>query len=38
VSVTPPAGYALASTEGWPRELDLPADGSVRIEVRVRSG
>jgi hypothetical protein len=38
VSVTPPPGYALAGAEGWPRELDLPADGSVRIEVRVKAG
>jgi hypothetical protein len=37
VSVTPPDGYALAGTERWPRELDLPADGSVRLEARVRS-
>ena len=37
VSVTPPAGYALAGAERWPRELDLPADGNVRLEVPVRS-
>ena len=37
VSVAPPKGYALAVTELWPREIDLPADGNVRVEVRVRS-
>ena len=37
VSVAPPKGYALAVTERWPREIDLPADGNVRVEVRVRS-
>ena len=37
VSVAPPMGYALAVTERWPREIDLPADGNVRVEVRVRS-
>jgi hypothetical protein len=37
VSVAPPDGYALAGTERWPREIDLPADGDVRVEVRVRS-
>ena len=37
VSVAPPNGYALDVTERWPRELDLPADGNVRVEVRVRS-
>jgi hypothetical protein len=37
VSVAPPNGYALAGTERWPREISLPADGNVRVEVRVRS-
>jgi hypothetical protein len=37
VSVAPPKGFALAVTERWPREIDLPADGNVRVEVRVRS-
>ena len=38
VAVEPPAGYVLPPSERWPRELDVPADGSVRVEVRVISG
>lgn len=35
--VSPPAGYVLASKE-WPREFDVSGGGSLRVEVRVRSG
>jgi hypothetical protein len=38
MAVTPPAGYSLAGGDGWPRELDVPSDGSVRVEVRVVAG
>jgi hypothetical protein len=38
VAVAPPAGYAFPTSERWPRELDLPAGGSVRVEIRVTGG
>ena len=35
--VTPPAGYVLSDSNGWPRDLQVPAGGSTRVEVRVGS-
>jgi hypothetical protein len=36
-SVTPPAGYVLSDSHAWPRDLDVAAGVSTRVEVRVRS-
>ena len=30
-----PSGYVLAQAERWPREIDVPSEGSVQIEIRV---
>ena len=35
--VVPPAGYALASADTWPRNLDVSGGGNVQIEIRVTS-
>jgi hypothetical protein len=35
--VVPPAGYALASANSWPRNLDVSGGGNVQVEVRVTS-
>ena len=35
--VVPPAGYALASADTWPRNLDVSGGGNVQVEVRVTS-
>jgi hypothetical protein len=35
--VVPPAGYVLLTSEPWPRHLDVPSSGSVRVEIRVRA-
>jgi hypothetical protein len=36
VGVTPPDGYALVQSDGWPRTLMVDAGGEDIIEVRVR--
>ena len=36
VGVTPPDGYALVQSDGWPRTLLVGAGGEDIIEVRVR--
>lgn len=35
--VVPPAGYALASSNSWPRDLDVSNGGDLRVEIRVTS-
>ena len=35
--VAPPAGYALASADTWPRNLDVSGGGNLQVEVRVTS-
>lgn len=32
-TAAPPPGYALTGPESWPRELDVPAGGSLDVEV-----
>ena len=36
--LTLPIGYVLRRSDQWPREIDVPTHGSVRIEIRVASG
>ena len=36
-SVTAPRGYVIATTERWPREIDVLSNTSVRVEVRVKA-
>lgn len=31
--VAPPHGFALSSSDRWPREIDLPSSGNVEIRV-----
>ena len=33
--VVAPSGFVLAETNRWPRDIDVPATGSVQIEVHV---
>ena len=33
--VVPPAGYVLARSDGWPRQLDVSSGGNIVIEVRL---
>ncbi len=35
--VTLPSGYVLARSDQWPRQLDVPTGGSLRVEIRVTS-
>jgi hypothetical protein len=35
--VTLPAGYVLRRSDPWPREIDVPSAGSLRVEIRVTS-
>jgi hypothetical protein len=35
--IAAPAGYALLRSDEWPRNLDVPGSGTVRVEIRVRS-
>ena len=35
--VTPPAGYVVSDSKGWPRDVEVPAGGSTRVEIRVRT-
>ncbi len=35
VTVTAPRGYIVPRTEPWPRDLDVPSNSSLRVEVRV---
>ncbi len=37
LDVVPPAGYVLVPPDSWPRHVDVPRGGSLRIEVRVRA-
>jgi hypothetical protein len=34
--VSLPPGFALAQSDQWPREIDVPSDGNVEIQIRVR--
>jgi hypothetical protein len=34
-TVVPPAGYTIARSAQWPRELDVQAGSTVRVEIRV---
>jgi hypothetical protein len=36
-TVTAPRGYVVSTTEAWPREIDVPSNTSVRVEVRVNA-
>ena len=33
--VVPPAGYVLARSDNWPRDLDVSGGGNVRVEIHV---
>ena len=33
--VVPPAGYVLARSDSWPRQLDVSSGGNIVIEVRL---
>jgi hypothetical protein len=33
--VIPPAGYVLARSDNWPRDLDVSGGGNMRIEIHV---
>jgi hypothetical protein len=35
--VVPPAGYVLARSDNWPRDLDVSGGGNMRVEVHVTS-
>jgi hypothetical protein len=35
--VIPPAGYVVSDSKGWPRDVEVPAGGSTRVEIRVRT-
>jgi hypothetical protein len=35
--VTLPSGFALAGSDQWPRDIDVPSTGSVEIQIRVRA-
>jgi hypothetical protein len=35
--VSLPPGFALAQSDQWPREIDVPSDGNVEIQIRVRA-
>ena len=35
--VVPPAGYVLARSDNWPRDLDVSGGGNVRVEIHVTS-
>ena len=35
--VTPPAGYIVSDSKGWPRDVEVPSGGSTRVEIRVRT-
>ena len=35
--VVPPAGYVLARSDNWPRDLDVSGGGDVRVEIHVTS-
>jgi hypothetical protein len=32
-----PSGYAIAGDERWPREFDVPPDGQMQVEIRVKA-
>jgi hypothetical protein len=34
--VSLPPGFALGQSDRWPREIDVPSDGNVEIQIRVR--
>jgi hypothetical protein len=33
--VVPPAGYVLARSDNWPRDLDVSGGGNMRVEIHV---
>ena len=35
--VVPPAGYVLARSDNWPRDLDVSGGGNMRVEIHVTS-
>ena len=35
--VVPPAGYVLARSDNWPRDLDVSGGGNMQVEIRVTS-
>jgi hypothetical protein len=35
--VTLPSGYVLAGHDRWPREIDVPSEGSLKVEIRLRA-
>ena len=34
-NVTPPSGFALSSSDRWPREIDLPSSGDLQVHVQL---
>jgi hypothetical protein len=32
-----PSGYAIAGGDRWPREFDVPPDGQLQVEIRVKA-
>jgi hypothetical protein len=35
--VVPPAGYVMTPSDSWPRNLDVPGGGNLRVEIHVTS-
>jgi hypothetical protein len=33
--VVPPAGYALARSESWPRQLDVSSGGNIVVDIQL---
>jgi len=33
--VVPPAGYVLAQSESWPRQLDVSSGGSIAVDIHL---
>ena len=33
--IVPPAGYVLARSDNWPRDLDVSGGGNMRVEIHV---
>jgi hypothetical protein len=34
---TPPAGYVMAGEHSWPRDIEVPDEGTLEVQVRVRA-
>ena len=34
---TPPDGYVMSGEHSWPRDIDLPDEGTLQVQVRVRA-